>query len=104
MRHRCAPVYRHVCQACHMPDGRGASGAATIPALANDPRLKGAAYPVTVILHGKGAMPWFGRSLKPAEVAAVAQYIRTHFGNDYSAPVTEKDVIDLSAELPGEAE
>ncbi|MDB5445373.1 MAG: cytochrome c class, partial [Phenylobacterium sp.] len=32
-------VYRVVCQACHMADAKGATGAATIPALAANPRL-----------------------------------------------------------------
>ena len=36
-------LYANVCQACHMADAKGAVGAGTIPALAANPRLAGAA-------------------------------------------------------------
>jgi mono/diheme cytochrome c family protein len=93
-------IYRQICQACHMPDARGASGAAVIPALARNPKLADASYPITMVLKGRGAMPWFAGSLKPAQVAAVVGYVRTHFGNDYPEPVTEADVVALSVNLP----
>ena len=93
-------IYRQICQACHMPDARGASGAAVIPALARNPKLADASYPITMVLKGRGSMPWFAGSLKPAQVAAVVGYVRTHFGNDYPEPVTEADVIALSVNLP----
>ncbi|MEW9623409.1 c-type cytochrome [Rhodanobacter geophilus] len=32
-------IFEHICQACHMPDARGASGAGRFPALAGDARL-----------------------------------------------------------------
>lgn len=35
-------IYQDVCQACHMADGKGASGAATIPALAANPAMASA--------------------------------------------------------------
>jgi mono/diheme cytochrome c family protein len=90
-------VYVQVCQSCHMADGKGATGAATIPALANNPRLKIAAYPITLVEKGKGAMPWFSDTLSPAQVANVVGYIRTHFGNAYDKPVTEADVPHVAA-------
>ncbi len=93
-------IYRQICQACHMPDARGASGAAVIPALARNPKLADAAYPITMVLKGRGAMPWFAGALKPAQVAAVVGYVRTHFGNDYPEPVTAADVLALSKDLP----
>jgi mono/diheme cytochrome c family protein len=93
-------IYRQICQACHMPDARGASGAAVIPALARNPKLADASYPITMVLKGRGVMPWFAGSLKPAQIAAVVGYVRTHFGNDYPEPVTEADVIALSVNLP----
>jgi mono/diheme cytochrome c family protein len=93
-------IYRQICQACHMPDARGATGAAVIPALARNPKLADAAYPITMVLKGRGAMPWFAGALKPAQVAAVVGYVRTHFGNDYPEPVTEADVVALSVNLP----
>ena len=85
-------VYRAVCQGCHMPDGQGAVGAAAYPALANNPRLEAAAYPVTLILQGQRAMPAVGTLMDDAQIAAVVTYIRTHWGNDYREPVTEQDV------------
>lgn len=85
-------VYRQVCQACHMADGKGATGAATFPALAGNVRLSAAAYPITMVLNGRGAMPALGSSLKPEQVAAVVGYVRTHFGNAYAEPVTAADV------------
>jgi mono/diheme cytochrome c family protein len=88
-------VYQQVCQACHMANAKGGSGAATIPALANNPRLGVAAYPIITILKGRGAMPWFDDSLTPAQIAGVVTYVRTHFGNSYAKPVTEAEVRAL---------
>jgi mono/diheme cytochrome c family protein len=85
-------LYRSICQGCHMPDAKGAIGAGTYPALANDPKLAEAAYPVSVVLHGQKAMPWFGDDLSDEQVAAVVSYIRTHFGNHYSGKVKPADV------------
>lgn len=88
-------VYREVCQACHMPEGRGAAGAAAYPALANNPNLEAAGYPLTLVVQGRGAMPGFGRMLTDEQVANVVTYIRTHFGNNYDDPVTQEDVEAL---------
>lgn len=88
-------IYHQVCQACHMADAKGGTGAATIPALAGNPRLAAAAYPVMLITHGRGAMPSFTDMLSPAEIAEVATYVRTHFGNSYPEPVTVEEVKAL---------
>jgi mono/diheme cytochrome c family protein len=88
-------VYQQICQACHMADGKGGSGAGTIPALAGNPRLNAAAYPITVVVRGKGGMPPFSTILDPGQVAAVVTYVRTNFGNAYAKPVTEDDVKKL---------
>lgn len=93
-------VYRQVCQACHMADGKGGSGAATIASLANNPKLKFAAYPITIIGKGKGAMPWLTDILSPAQIAAVVGYVRTHFGNNYADAVTEEQVSQLAGPPP----
>ncbi len=85
-------VYRQVCQACHMADGKGGSGAATIPALANNPRLAAPAYPIMLVVRGRGAMPGLTDLLGTAQIAGVATYVRTHFGNSYDKPVTVDDV------------
>lgn len=93
-------VYATVCQACHMADAKGATGAATIPALAANPRLAGAAYPITVVAGGKGAMPGFSGTLSNAQMAGVITYVRTHFGNSYAKPVTEAEVAKIAKPPP----
>jgi mono/diheme cytochrome c family protein len=37
-------------------------------------------------------MPSLADMLVPAQIANVTGYIRTHFGNNYPAPVTAEDV------------
>jgi len=93
-------VYQSVCQACHMADAKGGTGAATIPALAKNARLAGAAYPIMVVANGKGAMPGFSGMLSNAQMAGVITYVRTHFGNAYAKPVTEAEVAAM-AHPPG---
>jgi mono/diheme cytochrome c family protein len=88
-------IYRAICQGCHMPDGKGATGAGTYPALANNARLGGAPYPIVVVLSGRKDMPAFGRSLDNEQVAAVVGYVRTHLGNAYADPVTAELVASL---------
>jgi len=92
-------VYVMVCQSCHMADAKGAVGAGSVPALASNPRLKASAYPITMVLKGRGAMPWFNDTLTPAQTAAVITYIRTSFGNAYPEPVTEAQVKAMDAAL-----
>ena len=86
-------VYAHVCQSCHMADAKGAMGAgAGYPALAKNPKLSEAGYPVAVILHGQKAMLPLGGLLNDQQVADVVNYVRSHFGNRYSGQVTAADV------------
>lgn len=90
-----AYLYRAACQGCHMPDGKGATGAGQYPALADNPRLQAAAYPAFLVVNGQRAMPEFGSMLNDEQVAAVVTYIRTHFGNQYTEPVTVADIKGL---------
>jgi mono/diheme cytochrome c family protein len=90
--HGGAALYTHVCQACHMADGKGATGAGTYPALAADPKLAAAGYPVAIVVHGQNAMPPIGTMMTDAQVADVVNYVRTHFGNAYTDAVTAADV------------
>lgn len=85
-------LYRDICQGCHMPNGKGASGAGAYPALAADPKLASAGYPVLVVLQGQKAMPSFAGMLTDAQIAAVVNYVRTHFGNHYRDAVRASDV------------
>jgi mono/diheme cytochrome c family protein len=85
-------IYRSVCAGCHMPNGQGATGAATFPSLVDDPRLAGASYPIDRVLKGHKAMPPFGQMLTDRQIAAVVEYVRTHFGNRFANSVTAADV------------
>ena len=85
-------IFKGVCQGCHMPDARGATGAGSYPALAKNSKLEVAGYPVSVIIHGQKAMPSFGQAFDDRQIADVTNYIRTHFGNDYQDRVAPEDV------------
>ena len=85
-------IYRNVCAGCHMPDGRGASGAGAYPALARNAKLEAAGYPVLLVVNGRKAMPAFGQVLNDNQVAAVVNYIRANFGNAYTDRVSTDDV------------
>jgi mono/diheme cytochrome c family protein len=87
-----ADLYAGVCQACHMPDGKGAIGAGAYPSLADDTNLAAGRYPVYVVVNGQRGMPPVGFMMNDAQVAAVVNYVRTHFGNNYPDAVTAEDV------------
>src|SRR5215470_9493921 len=76
-------LYNNICRGCHMGDARGASGAGSYPSLAANPNLGAAGYAVTLVVRGRRAMPPFGAMMSDAQVAAVVNYLRTHFGNNY---------------------
>jgi cytochrome c5 len=85
-------LFASACQACHMPDGKGAAGAGTYPSLAQDSNLAAGGYPVYIVVRGQRAMPPIGAMMSDAQVAAVVNYVRTHFGNQYSDAVSADDV------------
>ncbi len=85
-------VFKAICQGCHMPDAKGAVGAGAYPALAANANLQAAGYPVFMVVQGRKAMPAFGGMLSDLQVADVVNYVRTHFGNAYTDPVTPEDV------------
>jgi mono/diheme cytochrome c family protein len=75
-----------------MPDGKGAVGAGTYPSLAQDSNLAAGGYPVYIVVRGQRAMPPVGAMMSDAQVAAVVNYVRTHFGNQYQDAVSADDV------------
>lgn len=86
-------IYEAICAACHMPEGQGAVGAGKYPALAGNENLLAADYPVYIITHGQKGMPPLGEMLDDAQIAAVVNYIRTHFGNNFTEdPATAESV------------
>jgi mono/diheme cytochrome c family protein len=88
-------LYANSCQACHMPDAGGATGAGTYPALAGNKNLEAGGYAVSVVVHGQRGMPPIGFMMSDEQVAAVVNYVRTHFGNTYQDAVTAEDVKAL---------
>jgi mono/diheme cytochrome c family protein len=87
-----ADIYASACQACHMPDGKGATGAAIFPALAGNKNLAAGRYAVNVIVGGRKGMPPFGGMMSDEQIVAVVNYIRTQFGNSHVDTVTIEDV------------
>jgi mono/diheme cytochrome c family protein len=85
-------IYRTTCQACHMPAGQGAAGAGVYPGLAGNSKLRSGKLPASVIVNGSRAMPPFRALLDDEQIAAVVNYVRRHFGNDYQDDVTAADV------------
>jgi len=80
-------LYREQCGACHQNDGRGIAG--TVPALAHNDAVT-AAEPSNVVMamlegfpaQGSwGAMGSFASSLSDEQIADVANYVRTAWGN-----------------------
>ena len=99
-------VYAQICQGCHMPQGQGAEGAGHYPALARNPALGSRQYAALTVLKGRRNMPAFSSRhavgfffapiyLTDAQIAAVINYVRTHFGNHFDDPVTVAEVRAL---------
>ncbi len=104
-------IYEHICQGCHMPDAGGAVGAGRYPALANDATLVSRQYMAVTLLKGRRNMPAFGAkhaigfvgpavTLSSAQIAAVVNYVRTHFGNHYKDMITAAEVATLDEAAP----
>jgi mono/diheme cytochrome c family protein len=85
-------LFVNVCRGCHMPDGKGATGAGSYPSLVADKNLEAGGYPVDLVVNGQRAMPPFGAMMSDDQVAAVVNYLRTHFDNNYPDAVTAADV------------
>lgn len=85
-------IYRSLCQGCHMPQGEGAKGAGSYPSLARNKKLEASGYAVYLVVNGQRGMPPFGDMMSDGQVAEVVNYIRTHFGNNFTDAVTAADV------------
>ena len=99
-------VYQLICQGCHMADARGATGAGNYPALAGDRNLVSRQFMALTILLGRRNMPAFGIdhalfaegppvTLTTTQIAAVINYVRTHFGNHYRDAISADEVKAL---------
>ena len=83
-------VFEQICAACHQAGGVGYPGA--YPALAKNPKLAAAAYPILVVLNGQNHMPALGRMLDDQQVSDVVNYVRSNLGNAYKPTTTPADV------------
>ena len=101
-----AEVFEHICQGCHMPDGKGAVGAGRYPALAGDPALASKQFMALTLLEGRRNMPAFGGTgdvglffsvptLNDEQIAAVINYVRSNLGNHFPGRITAAEVKAL---------
>jgi mono/diheme cytochrome c family protein len=95
-----ADLFRNVCAGCHQPDAKGAVGAGAYPSLVADDELASADFVLSVLLGGLKAMPPVGDMMSDAQVADVANYVRTHFGNAYPDAVSAADVAAARRQAP----
>lgn len=99
-------LYKNNCQACHQQDGKGL--ATTFPPLAGSQWVTGDPETLSaILLHGvvgeievqgqvfNGVMPAFKSTLSHGEVAAIATYIRSAWGNQ-SGEVTQEVVAKVA--------
>jgi len=92
-------IYRSVCQACHMPDGRGDRGAGIYPSLIANPKLGAKGYVAYMVVNGAKAMPAFGGMMDDEQVAAVVNYLRLRFNNGRGEDITPAEVRALRQQL-----
>lgn len=85
-----ASVYAKNCAVCHQAAGEGGIG----PALAGNPHVNigSPSAMLTTILQGRNAMPSWRGQLAASDIAAVATFIRSSWGNN-AGPVTVQDVM-----------
>jgi mono/diheme cytochrome c family protein len=104
-------IYEEICQGCHMSAAQGALGAGHFPALAKDATLASRQYMAITVLMGRRNMPAFGAkhaigfggppaTLTEEQIAAVINYVRSHFGNHYTDLITAAEVRSLDQGAP----
>lgn len=87
-----AAIYAKNCAICHGAAGQG-GGHGQFPALAGNTLVNSsdAAGMLGVIQHGRSMMPAWKGQLSAGDLAAVATFVRSAWGNK-AGPVTEQDV------------
>jgi cytochrome c6 len=85
-----ASIYATKCAACHKASGEGSS---MFPALAGNKTVTASdpSVMIATIEHGRNMMPSWKGQLSNADIAAVATYVRSAWGNK-AAPVSEQEV------------
>src|SRR5581483_5190375 len=83
-----ASVYAKNCSACHGATGEGGIG----PALAGNPRVNidNPRQMLTTIVQGRSTMPSWRGQLAAGDIAAVATYVRSSWGNNVPAVTVEQ--------------
>jgi mono/diheme cytochrome c family protein len=79
-------VYQNNCAQCHGQNGRGGVG----PALAGNQSLQNTQMVISQIHNGGGGMPAFGDQLSDQQIAAVASFIRSSWGNSFGTVSPEQ--------------
>jgi mono/diheme cytochrome c family protein len=103
---RGASLYMDHCSACHQAKGRGMTGifpplAGNGAVIARDPgNVLQAILKGIPMRNGYVAMPSFATQLNDQQVADVANYVRTSWGNTAVANATAADAAKLRAQLP----
>lgn len=87
-----AAIFAKNCAACHGTGGAGGIG----PALAGNPRVNitNATPMLTTIVQGRNQMPSWRGQLSSSDIAAVATFVRSSWGNHVPA-VTVQDVTAI---------
>ena len=94
-----AAVYTNArCFACHGQMGDGGVG----PRLAGDRMLAISQFVAARVLLGTSVMPAFADSLNDEEIAAVATYVRTNWGNQFGDVSAEE--VQATRKLLGVSE
>lgn len=84
-------AYRRSCALCHGPEGQGGVG----PPLAGNSNLQNVQFVLDRILHGTSRMPAFGNRLTAEQIAEIASFERSGWGNGFGA-VTADQVAQQS--------
>ncbi|CAB3766295.1 hypothetical protein LMG29542_05335 [Paraburkholderia humisilvae] len=96
---RGAKVYAANCAVCHQPTGKGVG---QFPALDGSKIVNGPiAQHVSIVLHGKGAMPSWAPTLNNVEIASVITFERNAWGNHTGDILQPMQVADArNGKLP----
>lgn len=92
LKERGEKVYMSNCAVCHQPTGKGAG---VFPALDGSKIANGPiAEHVSIVLHGKGAMPSWAPTLNDVEIASVITFERNAWGNHTGDVLQPRQVTD----------
>ncbi|WP_118180823.1 cytochrome c oxidase subunit II [Paraburkholderia phosphatilytica] len=92
LKERGEKVYMANCAVCHQPTGKGAGA---FPALDGSKIANGPiANHVSIVLHGKNAMPSWAPTLSDVEIASVITFERNSWGNHTGDILQPRQVAD----------